>query len=104
MLLLLIKINLIIAFITDYSGVTDYINRGVYKMITKRDWNGQSLKLISCSLCQSFWITIIVLSILHTSFINILLFAVINAYTVQYYTQILYILQTNINKLLNKLC
>jgi len=45
-------------FIISHSGIVFKINRAIYSKLNKdRPYKGQSIPLISCPLCISFWIT-----------------------------------------------
>lgn len=53
----LIIIGMIIAFITNISGVVDSIKYGLFRLVYRNvPYKHFSFKPLDCSLCQTFWI------------------------------------------------
>lgn len=59
----LLIIAFIIVFITDLSGVVDNIHRLIWYCVYKnKPYNSKfRIKILSCSLCQTFWVGLLYL-------------------------------------------
>lgn len=100
----LLCIQIILVFITDLSGVVDYIQPLVWKwLFPKIPYKGAGFKILNCSLCQTWWTGI--LYILITGFTwKLLLYVALLAYFTPVTKDLLIIIKELIIKLLNKIC
>ena len=56
----LLMISAIVCFIVDVSGIIDTLKKALWKKYVKvGDWKNMSLKPLSCSLCMTWWTTLI---------------------------------------------
>lgn len=82
----LILINLITVFIIDQSGVVDSFKSIMKSILTKGKMKDPdySLKPFDCSLCMTFWLSLIYLFV--TNHISVPYFAIacLNSYIAQY--------------------
>lgn len=81
MILDLFLITIIICFIIDISGIIDTIKNIIWKWVFNgnREYREFRLKPLDCSLCMTFWIGLIYISILDFSLINLLFVSVFAA-------------------------
>ncbi len=75
----LLQIALVVAFVVDYSGAIDKLNAFVFEKFTGFPYNGWRIPLLSCSLCVTFWVSILFLWINGLGVLNILTGAALNA-------------------------
>ena len=63
MLINILLIALICVIVTDLTDFFDFINRIVWNWIynNKKPYTGKKFKLLSCSLCQTWWLSFIYL-------------------------------------------
>jgi hypothetical protein len=85
----LAAIAFIYTYVIEYSGITTEINRMIYK-IRGKVYNYQPLmKPFGCSVCMTFWTTIIFLLINNHSIILSVFLGVINALSISIYKKII---------------
>lgn len=101
----LLLIGCIIVFITDISGIVDYIHKFIwswlYPNITyKSTWR---IKILSCSLCQTFWIGIIYLLIMGIFNLPMLAFVCLIAYFTPVIQEILFLIKDLMIRILSKI-
>ena len=82
----LILINLITVFIIDQSGVVDSFKSIMKSILTKGKMKDPdySLKPFDCSLCMTFWLSLIYLFITNHISVSYFAFACLNSYMAQY--------------------
>lgn len=61
----LILITIIFVIVTDLTDFPDFLNRRLWKILFKVPYNGKQFKLLSCSLCQSWWMMLLYLILTH---------------------------------------
>ena len=86
MILNLLLINLILSYIIDISGVVDSIKSTIKKVLTKGKMSdpNYSIKPFDCSLCMTFWISLIYVYLVGQFGIYGIFLACINSYIVQF--------------------
>ena len=86
MIINLLLINLIISYIIDISGVMDSIKSTIKKVLTKGKMSdpNYNLKPFDCSLCMTFWISLIYVYLVGQFDIYGIFLACINSYIVQF--------------------
>ena len=86
MIINLLLINLIISYIIDISGVVDNIKSTIKKVLTKGKMSdpNYSLKPFDCSLCMTFWISLMYVYLVGQFDIYGLFLACANSYVVQF--------------------
>ena len=94
----IIMIIVVVAFIIDYSGIISKLNIKVYQLFNKTPYNGFKLPLISCSLCVTFWLVLYYMFVITFNYdrsylIESLFIASISAFSVQFVTQLLYLIK-----------
>lgn len=74
MILELLLLTVIVCFVVDISGFIDTIKNLIWKWVFngKREYREFRLKPLDCSLCMSFWIGIIWISIFEFTLFNLL--------------------------------
>ena len=73
MILELLLLTVIVCFVVDISGFIDTIKNLIWKWVFngKREYREFRLKPLDCSLCMSFWIGIIWISIFEFTLLNL---------------------------------
>ena len=73
MILELLLLTVIVCFVVDISGFIDTIKNLIWKWVFngKREYREFRLKPLDCSLCMSFWIGIIWISIFEFTLFNL---------------------------------
>lgn len=73
----IILIAVICVIVTDCTDFFNYVNMWIWNWVFdhKKPYNGFQFKLLSCSLCQTFWTSLAYLLIIHH--LNILMIAYI---------------------------
>lgn len=81
MILELLLLTVIVCFVVDISGFIDTIKSLIWKWVFngKREYREFRLKPLDCSLCMSFWIGIIWISIFEFTLFNLLFVTVFAA-------------------------
>lgn len=72
MILELLLLTVIVCFVVDISGFIDTIKNLIWKWVFngKREYREFRLKPLDCSLCMSFWIGLIWISIFDFTLLN----------------------------------
>ena len=101
----LILINLITVYIIDQSGAVDSFKSGLKSLLTKGKMKDPdySLKPFDCSLCMTFWLSIIYLIV--TNHISIVYFALacLNSYMSQYANDLFIVFKHFWSKMMDKI-
>ena len=86
MIINLLLINLIISYIIDISGVMDSIKSTIKKLLTngKMSDPNYSIKPFDCSLCMTFWVSLLYVYLIGQFSIYGLFLACANSYVVQF--------------------
>ena len=102
MILELLLLTVIVCFVVDISGFIDTIKNLIWKWVFngKREYREFRLKPLDCSLCMSFWIGIIWISIFEFTLFN-LLFVCLFAMMSEEITQILSTIKYLIHRLID---
>ena len=102
MILELLLLTVIVCFVVDISGFIDTIKSLIWKWVFngKREYREFRLKPLDCSLCMTFWIGIIWISIFEFTLFN-LLFVCLFAMMSEEITQILSTIKYLIHRLID---
>ena len=86
MIINLLLINLIISYIIDISGVMDSIKSFLKRILTKGKMSdpNYSIKPFDCSLCMTFWVSLLYVYLIGQFSIYGLFLACANSYVVQF--------------------
>lgn len=88
MLLDLLYLTLIIVFITDISGVVSHIETALAKWLKVRK---VSVPLLTCSLCQTWWVGLLYLLITHNVTLGGIALVALFAYLTTVFKDIIYL-------------
>jgi len=100
-----LQLIIIVSFIIDYSGIIESIKRGLYTFVNgkKMGYRCYTIPLIECSLCVTFWLSLVLGIYLNLPFLYILTNAVLSAYSVIFVTEMLKFIYNLYNRILNKI-
>lgn len=93
-LMTIIMIEFIVCFIVDVSGVTYYIKKAIMKHLFKmKDPQPDqfTMKPFDCSLCMTFWISMIYIIIVHSFTIPSIAICCLAAMTSQQMTELIWL-------------
>ena len=103
MLINLIIIQLIIVFVTDLTDFPNTIYKALSYILTKGKFvvSQGNLHLVSCSLCQVWWLGLIYLIITHSVTIPALGFVLLLAFLTPVAKELLYLIKDILIKILD---
>lgn len=101
----LILINLITVFVIDQSGVVDSFKSIMKSILTKGKMKDPdySLKPFDCSLCMTFWLSLIYLFVTNHISVPYLAVACLNSYMAQYANDLFIVFKHFWSKMIDKL-
>ena len=107
MYLNLLIIQLIIVYIIDISGISNYIKKWVYNYFFKKSklkmkYYDLELKPFLCSMCETWWISVIYVLIVDPSILNIG-YAALMSFMAPISSEILMTIKDVILNILNKI-